>query len=128
VTTDPKQLAAVLLEMAQEAQNASSYANGLSDGLFAAAAALDADAFVSNDNSGSRPSTAYRIKKQPTQGPVIEALKANGSMSVTSIIKWARARGHDLLRPTVKDVLERLMKRGLVKANGQQYQLLDSDD
>lgn len=59
--------------------------------------------------------TAYRAKTE-TQQPVFEILKlATAPMTVTDIMKAARQKGHDLLRPSVQQVLDMAIRRGLAR-------------
>ena len=121
-TSDAAKIAQLLQSMAQEADSASRYASGMADGLLAAAMMLDPAEGGANDNLP--PPTRHRPKITPTQRPVIDALKQNGAMTVTQVMAWARTQGHDLLRPTVYDVLTRLTKRGLVATKGSHYELI----
>ncbi|WP_145750976.1 hypothetical protein [Nitrospirillum amazonense] len=63
------------------------------------------------------PRTAARYRDPtPTQRPLIDIMRREARpLSITTLMTLARAEGHDLIRPTVKDVLKRLHSRGDVK-------------
>jgi hypothetical protein len=58
---------------------------------------------------------AYRSKTE-TQQPVFEVMKsAAGPITITDIMKAARLKGHDLLRPSVQRTLDMAIRRGLAR-------------
>ncbi|TWB38024.1 hypothetical protein [Nitrospirillum pindoramense] len=60
-----------------------------------------------------RPAPARYRDPTPTQRPIIDIMRREAKpLSIKTLMALARAEGHDLIRPTVKDVLRRLHSRG----------------
>src|SRR5258708_24388282 len=120
--------AEALRRLAEAARQEADYLRGVADALTWASDDTHATAgraSPAGSASSSPRGDPYRGETRvPTQTPILEMLRRSGdAMSVSELVDAAKSEGHDLLRQTVRQVLERALERGLVERRNYRYRI-----
>ncbi|MBP2311495.1 hypothetical protein [Azospirillum soli] len=116
-----------LREVADELRQASTFLAGMAAGIDYAANYSAGDTPPASEPSPP-PRSEYRSQRQPTQRPILDLMRDLGEpITVSELMRTLRSHGLDPLRPTVIQVMQRLVRRGLAKQIGHRYQLIRAD-